>query len=553
MSHWVDSIPDLSLELRDRLRGAANPMGVALAEGVMEGAELLTLVAHHFRVPCLQLTRFQPDPEALALISEEQARRVRAVPLFKLRNQLFTAVTDPQDLGGQDFLARLTGLSIEPVLALPKDIEDAITRWMVTEEKSSRILDQIAADQDPDNPLEQQSQQKVLEDREAPTIRMVDHIFAQAIRLGASDIHLEPGEATVTLRYRIDGHLRAYPAPPKAMYAAVVSRIKISGGLDIAERRLPQDGRASTKVDGRKYDLRISVIPNLHGEGVVIRILNPYSIQLELSALGFEPQLQASYEALLRKPHGIILVTGPTGSGKSTTLYTTLKHISDVRRKIITLEDPVEYQLPGITQIQVHSDIGYTFAEGLKAILRHDPDTVLVGEIRDLESAQIAIRAALTGHQMFSTLHTNDAPQAVTRLRDMGVPLYQIMASLNGVLSQRLLRRLCLQCRQPYTPEPSQLVALGLSPEQIERATVYRPKGCSECRELGYRGRLAIHELLVMTPRLRSLNSEEATFTRVAEVARQDGAFFDLRQSAAAKFLQGLTSAEEALSLLGEE
>jgi len=549
LSHWSDQLPNLSGEIRERLRNATNPLAVAIAEGILEGEELLQLVAHHQRVPYLQLSRYEPDFGAVQLLTEEQSRRLKAIPLFRIRNQLFTAVSDPQNLDVQDFISRLTGLQVEPVLALPGDIEQAITRWMVTVEQSSLIVDQIAADRTQDETSESE-QQSVLEDREAPTIRLVDHVLSQAIRLGASDVHLEPEEANVRLRYRIDGQLREYPAPPKNMFAAVVSRIKIGAQLDIAERRMPQDGRSRILVDGRKYDLRVSIIPNLHGEGIVIRILNPYAIQLELANLGFEPELQRRYEALLKRPHGIILVTGPTGSGKSTTLYATLKHISDVRRKVITLEDPVEYQLAGITQIQIHSEIGYTFAEGLKAILRHDPDTVLVGEIRDLESAQIAVRAALTGHQMFSTLHTNDAPQAITRLRDMGVPLYQIMASLNGVIAQRLLRRLCLNCRKAYQPDAAELAALGLD---TLATTVYRSQGCGECNQLGYRGRIAIYEMLEMTPNIRALNNEEATFTRVRQVAEADGAFLSLKQSAVNKFLEGLTSADEALALVVED
>lgn len=546
MSGWLDLVEGLTAEQRVEAAQNSDPAGWLISSEAATAREVLRAGSLFYRVPSIDLSRYEPDPVTLHLLTEEQSRRFKAMPLFRHHDQLYVAVAEPQNLQVLDFVARLTGMSVEPVLALAKDIDASLTRWLLTEEQSGVTLQAIAAAQS-DLPGEIE-QSELIEDREAPTIRMADHIFTQAIRLGASDVHVEPGTDRVTLRYRIDGWLREFPGPPKSMFNALVSRIKIAAGMDIAERRMPQDGRSSLVVDGKKYDMRVSVIPNINGEGVVVRILNPYAIQLDLSAMGFEEALLKRYERLLGLPHGIILVTGPTGSGKSTTLYATLRKISDVRRKIITLEDPVEYQLPGLTQIQVNADIGYTFAEGLKAILRHDPDTVLVGEIRDFESAQIAIRAALTGHQMFSTLHTNNAPQAVTRLMDMGIPLYQIMAALNGVLAQRLLRRLCARCRQLDTPDPDLLQRLGIEPAAAA-GKVYRAHGCAECHDLGYRGRVAVYEFLELTPSIRRMTPEQAQPEQIREKARSEGAFFGILESASQKVLQGLTSLDEAFSL----
>ena len=547
MSDWLDLLPNLTPKQRELARESPDPADYLLQEELAEPSEVLAAGSRFYCVAALDLSRYTPDPECLSLLSEEHARRLKALPLFCIGDRLYVAVSRPQDLTALDFVAKSSGRDVEPVLALAQDIEAAITLWMVTSEHSTDFVESIQA-----SVSEEQiaaALEEKLQDQDAPTVRLVDHIFTQGVRMGASDIHLEPFPDKILLRYRLDGYLREHSAPPKAMYPAVVSRIKIASGLDISERRLPQDGRASITVDGKKYDLRVSIIPNLHGEGVVLRILNPHSVQLDLGSLGFDVDIQKRYEALLQLPYGIILVTGPTGSGKSTTLYATLNHISDIANKVITLEDPVEYQLPGITQIQIHPDIGYTFAEGLKAILRHDPDTVLVGEIRDLESAQIAVRAALTGHQMFSTLHTNDSLQAITRLCDMGVPLYQIMASLNGVIAQRLLRRLCPKCKQLEQPDPERLRALGLSAAEAD-GKVFAPVGCPDCHRLGYKGRVAIYELLEITARIRRLTPTEAQPERIREEAEKDGTYFPLQASANRKVLQGLTSLEEATSLL---
>lgn len=528
---------------------ADHPMDTLLSRCGVAEIDALDAASRFYDCPYLQLNRYQPDHAVLNLLSEEQSRKLKALPLFRVGDQLFIAVEDPGNLQIQDHVAQLTGLLVQPVLATHAAIQDGLNRHLLSEEESGRALQAITAEVETIN---EHLDEKVQEDPEAPNVKLVDHIISQAIRLGASDLHLEPFPTQVLLRYRIDGVLREFPAPPRSTFLAVVSRIKIKSGLDIAERRRPQDGRSSVVVDGKKYDLRISIIPNLHGEGIVIRILNAEAIALDLNKLGFDPDVLTRYKKVLTRPHGVILVTGPTGSGKSTTLYATLTAISDVSKKLITLEDPVEYQLAGVTQIQVQPEIGYTFAQGLKAILRHDPDTVLVGEIRDLESAQIAIRAALTGHQMFSTLHTNNAPQAITRLTDMGVPFYQLQAALNGILAQRLVRRLCPRCKEPAT-----LSGAALEPWRSEgldeRTPVFQPKGCSECNGFGFKGRLAVHELLDITRSVRRLAPDQAIDEVIAATAAAEGAYLPLKRSLGLKIRAGLTSPEEALGLVGED
>ncbi|MFN8608306.1 MAG: GspE/PulE family protein [Vulcanimicrobiota bacterium] len=545
---WIDSLPNLDEEQRAQLRQSGEPLEMLLERKWVSEMDAFQAASRYYNCPVLSLRRYQPDPAAVRLLSEQQARRVRSLPLFCVGNHLYLAVSDPENLQSQDFVAQLTGLVVEPVLALAHEIDEALNRSMLTEEASSQTLEAITAAVQDETRLAIQHT-AVIEDRDVPTVKLVDHILTQAIRLGASDLHLEAFPHKILLRYRIDGQLREFPAPPKPIYPAVVSRIKITSSLDIAERRLPQDGRASIVVDDKKYDLRVSIIPNVHGEGIVIRILNPHAISMDLAGLGFEPDILERYQRILARPHGVVLVTGPTGSGKSTTLYATLNQISGIARKVITLEDPVEYQLANVTQIQIQPEIGYTYGQGLRAILRHDPDVVLVGEIRDLESAQIAIRAALTGHQMFSTLHTNDAPQAITRLLDMGIPFYQLQAALNGVLAQRLVRRLCVRCRRPDQGTLEALLNLGLSAEQ----DTYVPVGCPECNGIGYRGRVAVHELLDFTPSLRRLRSDQVNAEDIARLAATEGAFFPMAECLRRKVLAGTTSVSEALELLSLE
>ncbi len=516
---------------------------------LLPAEELIDLLSDFYGRPGLLLGSYVPDPAAVALISEDVARRLSVLPLFVIGQSLYLAVTDPADLDTQDYCQQLTGLSIEPVVAVPHDLESAINRAQLSTEQATRNIGEIAGK------IEETAAAQIneaVENKDAPAIRMVDHILAQAVHLGASDIHLEVYGTRIELRYRVDGTLHLFPPPPMAMHAAIVSRIKILAALDIGEKRLPQDGRMTARVDGVPVDTRIAVIPNLFGEGVVIRLLNTTAMERDLSSLGLSSAMLGQYEKLIRRPHGMLLVTGPTGSGKTTTLYATLRKLYTIERKFVTLEDPVEMQMDGITQIQVRPDIGLGFAEGLRSVLRYDPDVIMVGEIRDSESAEIALRSALTGHVLLSTLHTNDAPQAITRLIDMGLAPYVVLSALNGVLAQRLIRRLCPNCKQSAPPTSSELEALRLS-ALPERATPCRASGCDECGRLGYRGRIAVYELLEMTSELRRLASRNLDVIRLRTAAQQNRQFTSLFENARQRYLTGESSLQEVLALATED
>jgi len=488
------------------------------------------------------LEKFHPQKEAVALISEELARKFGVMPLFIDAGSLYLAVANPDDISSQDYLQTLTGLTIEPLATTRGELDAALNRLFLTHEHSARAM-QAA---EPTSLAAEAAPSVVVEDSRAPAIQLVNYILGQAINLGASDIHLEPFPSRVMLRYRVDGVLHEFPAPPLHLARALVSRFKILSSLDVAERRLPQDGRASFTHNNVPYDLRVSIIPNLHGESVVVRILDTHGGGKLLSDLGFEDAMRLRYEGLIQKPHGILLVTGPTGAGKSTTLYATLRQILTPKKKIITLEDPVEYFLEGVTQIPVHPAIGFTFATALRSVLRHDPDVVMLGEIRDPESAEIAVRASMTGHLVFSTLHTNDAPSAVARLLDMGIPGYLVMSSLTGVVAQRLLRRLCPKCKSLRALTSEEQAALGVD-EPLE---VYHPVGCVACNNLGYRGRVAVYELLEITPAVRALYARETPPTSAVRAAAD---FTTLRQDATAKLRAGIVSVEDVVALTMDE
>ncbi|HXE71447.1 MAG TPA: GspE/PulE family protein, partial [Candidatus Nitrosotenuis sp.] len=503
-------------------------------------------LSRYYGLPYLDVTAYQPEQEALALLPHDLARRFRLLPLFRLDDRLYAAVSDARDLGPQEYVRQMTGFMVEPVLAAPRELDEAITRNYLSAEQSRRAIETITGMDEETAGVEDVA--SFLENRDAPIVKLLDKILADAVHLRASDIHLEPFPRRVQLRYRVDGILHEFPPPPPALYPALVSRIKIASHLDIAERRLPQDGRTSFTLDGVRYDMRVSIIPNVHGEGVVIRVLNTEESQKNLTDLGFSEQMLQRFERLIRRPYGMLLVSGPTGSGKTTTLYATLRSIYTPARKMITLEDPVEYQLDGITQIAVKPEIGFTFAEGLRAILRHDPDIVMVGEIRDLETAEIAVRASLTGHLFFSTIHTNNAPLAIARMVDMGVEPFKVMASLNGVLAQRLVRRLCPDCKVeiPYGEEQLRLLNI---PRVPEGARLFKAVGCASCGGRGYRGRVAIYELVEITPTMRRTKPQNLTPEKITEIAFRETGFTTLRRSALEKLFTGVTSLEEVLSI----
>jgi type II secretory ATPase GspE/PulE/Tfp pilus assembly ATPase PilB-like protein len=520
-----------------------------IAQG-LNAVEVMSTKASHHRCAFVLVERYECEDRALALFAEDVLRRYRLLPLFIFDERLYIATARPDDLDAFEYLSKLVDLPIEPVVALTSEIDRAVNRIYLTHDKMSQAMETISARAQ----LEAEPEQAVQEhgddfgDSSTPAVQMVGRILLQGVNLGASDIHLEPYEKKLILRYRVDGVLREYPAPPMTLQMAIISRIKIAANMDIAERRLPQDGRTTINVDGRAYDMRVSVMPGIHGEAIVIRILSSAAVSSDLRTLGFQTEILEKWNKIIRKPHGIVLVTGPTGSGKSTTLYSTLRSIATPEKKIITLEDPVEYQMDGILQIAVNADIGYTFGVGLRAVLRHDPDIVLIGEIRDLESAEIAIRASLTGHALFSTLHTNSAPMALSRLIDMGVPSYMVTAALNGVLAQRLLRRLCKICKTPASYPRDQLKHLGVNPD----ATLYRAAGCSECNGIGYRGRVGVHEIFQMTPELRSLVAKTNDLSAIIGLAEEQG-FRPLRHSAIHRLESGDTSLEEVIDVTSED
>jgi general secretion pathway protein E len=459
------------------------------------------------------------------------------------------ATADPLNPIVLDDFRQSTGLGVKVVVSPLEAILEAIDR---TYDGASTPLQRIVEGMEDERTGEGDEDVNHLRDMafEAPVVRLVNLLIENAIALEASDIHVEPFEDTLRIRYRIDGILYDQEAPPRRLQAAVTSRIKIMAEMNIAERRLPQDGRIRVTLHGRRVDIRVSTVPTVHGESIVMRLLDRSTVFLPLERLGFAPDTQRLFEVLIKKPHGIFLVTGPTGSGKTTTLYGALDKINSADRKILTVEDPVEYQLKGVNQIPVKAKIGLTFASGLRHIVRQDPDVILVGEIRDLETAEIAIQAALTGHLVFSTLHTNDAPGAITRLQDMGVEPYLLSSVLEGVLAQRLVRRICSACRTPESPNAADLHALGVTP--APGLVLFRGKGCDECRNTGYRGRTGIYELFVITEEVRSLVLRRVSTGEIRRHAVAHG-MVTLRQDGWRKACEGVTTVDEVLRVTQED
>ncbi|MBI3090240.1 MAG: type II secretion system ATPase GspE [Candidatus Tectomicrobia bacterium] len=476
------------------------------------------------------------------------------LPLLRQGNRLTIAVADPADLHTFDALATALGCELEVWVCTRAEIEEALERSYGSGATTigSIIQDLKAEEGEYDDLVD--GDEAHLRDMasEAPVIRLVNHLITRAVEVGASDIHIEPFENGLFVRYRIDGILQDTEAPPARLQAAIISRVKIMARLNIAERRLPQDGRIRVRVAGREIDLRVSTVPTLYGESLVMRILDRSSIVVDLNHLGFLPDTLKQLEGLIRRPHGIILVTGPTGSGKTTTLYGALEKINTPEKKIITIEDPVEYQLNGVNQIHVKPQIGLTFANGLRSIVRQDPDVIMVGEIRDAETASIAIESALTGHLVLSTLHTNDSAGAITRLLDMGVEHFLVASSVVGIMAQRLVRLLCRDCRRADPPESASLSALGMPMEELAGAQMYQPNGCEACSHTGYRGRIGIFEMLLMTDEIRDLILQKTSSQIIKQCAMRHGMRL-LRQDGWLKVKAGLTSIAEVLRVTQEE
>jgi type IV pilus assembly protein PilB len=477
------------------------------------------------------------DLKIVDAIPSQLAASHRVIPFKIENNTLFLATDDPINFLSGDFFEKITGLDIDMALADKLDIDKAIVELYTSKQKEKAHSDLSKLSEDIKD---------IKGDDDAPVIKLVNMIIEEALKRRASDIHIEPLENKFRIRYRIDGVLHEIQGPPKRLQGSIISRLKIMAGMDIAEKRLPQDGRIKLKLDKKELDLRVSTLPATYGESVVMRILDKSGFMVGLEDMGFLPENKRDFEKLINLPNGMILVTGPTGSGKTTTLYATLSHINQKERKVITIEDPVEYQLDGINQVQVKSQINFTFASGLRSMLRQAPDIIMVGEIRDLETAEIAVQSALTGHLIFSTLHTNDAAGTVTRLIDMGIKPYLIASTVQGILAQRLVRTICPSCREAYNPSAEEAAILSILLDQLKNFELYKGKGCSACNNTGFRGRMGIYELLIMNDNMRELVIENTSSTVLCKKAREFG-MRTLKEDGIAKVKLGYTTIEEVL------
>ncbi|MCF7688038.1 MAG: Flp pilus assembly complex ATPase component TadA [Cephaloticoccus sp.] len=515
--------------------------------GALDASKAFRLLADRFGMKTVDLNRIAVTTDVLELVTRAQALHYRLLPLHRVADTLEVAIADPLDSDGIDALVHLLRLTIVPRIAPVDEIIQAIGRFYGEEETGVADLlhnpTVTASTGKPDRNVDEESSAS-----DAPVIKLVHTLIAHAVKHRASDIHLEPLERRFRVRFRIDGVLIPYESPPKRLQAVVISRLKIMAGISIAEKRLPQDGRIQITLGERTLDLRVSSLPTSHGEGIVMRILDQESLKFGLGELGFMEDDRATFDRLIAQPDGIMLVTGPTGSGKTTTLYSCLHAINTPDRKIITVEDPIEYQMSGINQVPVRAEVGMTFATALRAILRQAPNIVMVGEIRDLETAEIAIHASLTGHMVFSTLHTNDAPGAVTRLVDIGVKPFLVSTALRGVLAQRLVRKICPACGQVYEPDLAELRQLNITPAQSRTATFRRGKGCAKCHHTGYQGRMGIFELMVIDDDIRQLIHAGASAAKLRAKARLAG-MRSLREDGLRKVIAGLTTIEEVVSL----
>jgi general secretion pathway protein E/type IV pilus assembly protein PilB len=516
-----------------------------LDKGVVKEDDLLPILADEFGMEWRDLTNVQVNEDVLKVMPTRFVHRRNLMPLARENGTLIVATNDPQDVNSLDELRVVTGLKIRPVLGSSREINrlikthfgvggETITQMVADRGNELELLEELETD---DSELARMAQ-------EASVVKLVNEILLEAINERASDIHIEPQENALSIRYRIDGLLQKQNLPPEIVrfQAAIISRLKIMAKLNIAEKRLPQDGRIKMRIQGREVDVRVSIIPMTHGEGIVMRILDKSRMVFNLANLGMLPDTQRMFKKLLDLPHGIILVTGPTGSGKSTTLYSALNEIKDETLKIITVEDPVEYQMSGIGQIQVHHKIGLTFAAALRSILRHDPDVILIGEMRDLETAESAIQASLTGHMVFSTLHTNDAPSAFTRLIDMNIEPFLVASTIEGVMAQRLVRTICPNCKVEYVPDRLELPSDFPAPEGNFK--LFKGVGCRACHQTGYRGRLGIYELMITGEAIRELCVQRVNATVIKNQALKEG-MITLRQDGWRKVLAGMTTLEE--------
>ena len=530
--------------------GVTEGLGRRLVDlGLISEMVLLETLSEYLDIPFVSLKDLPPQAIMLESLSEKFMRQYKFVPLSLDDTILTIALNDPYDVFACDAVKMATGYEVVINLAREEEILDAVGRLFNTDTTSmGRIIEDIGKDDVEDLAIDDEGDVDHLKDlaSEAPVIRLVNLLITRAIELRASDIHLEPFEGDFKVRYRVDGVLHNEEAPPKRLQAAVISRIKIMAKLNIAERRLPQDGRIKLRVLGKEIDFRVSTLPTMFGESVVLRILDRESVVLDLERLGFPDYDLKKFRDLINRPYGIILVTGPTGSGKTTTLYAGLSEINSPEKKIVTVEDPIEYQLGGVNQVQVKAGIGLSFANILRSILRQDPDIIMIGEIRDAETAEIAIHSSLTGHLVFSTLHTNDAAGAVTRLLEMGMENYLISSSLIGIMAQRLVRVICPECKEPYTPEVGVMEELGISHSEVKKLDIFKGRGCKNCAHTGFRGRRGIYELLMINDDIRQLILDKTPSNVIKEKGRSQG-MKTLREAGWDKVKSGISTVSEVL------
>jgi type IV pilus assembly protein PilB len=522
-------------------RNTPKSLGRVLIDlGFIRERDLVKALAQQVGLDFVDLSEYPIEATATMLLPEQLARRYRALPIAEQDGRLLVAMSDPANVYALDDIRSVTGRDVKPLVATAQDVEQAINKYSQLGDQVEAIASEAAeqldegADTDIDAAVE-----------DAPIVRLVNAIMTQAVQDRASDVHIEPTEKDVRVRFRVDGVLHEVMHSPKNIQNGLLSRLKVMAELNIAEKRVPQDGRIGMKVANRQLDLRVATLPTVHGEKIVIRILDKTQALLKLSDLGFHQRAFERYQESFTKPYGALLVTGPTGSGKSTTLYATLNILNNEDRNIITVEDPVEYRLHGVNQVQVNTKAGLTFASALRSILRADPDIVLIGEIRDRETAMISIEAALTGHLVLSTLHTNDAPSAITRLTEMEVETFLVASAVDCVVAQRLARKLCDRCRQAYTPEPEELIEAGLPEEYVAQVKeAFRPVGCPACSNTGYRGRMGLYEVMGMSEEIERMTVERASSDAIRAVAIRQG-MLTLREDGLDKAIRGLTSIEE--------
>jgi type IV pilus assembly protein PilB len=534
---------------RKRLNGQDKVLDVLVKDGIVSESDVSRSLAAQAQMDWIDLSAMIIPPEIIRQIRAEDARRFKVIPVAFGETGLVVAVSDPLDIDTIDSFSFLLQRELELVCSSPEKIRDALIKYYGTADEAADVIrEKIGEDVDLGLEIGDGATLTETDEADAPIIRLVSMLIIEAHRAGASDIHLEPLDKKLRVRFRIDGKLQAMQSPPKRLQSAIVSRLKImTGSMSIAEKRLPQDGRIQVKIKKKPLDLRVSTIPTNHGESVVMRLLDKSSLMLGLPELGFFSDDQETFERLIQLPDGILLVTGPTGSGKTSTLYACLNYVNKPDRKIITVEEPIEYQMTGINQVQVNPEIGMTFPAALRSILRQAPNIIMIGEIRDLETASIATNASLTGHLVFSTLHTNDAPSAVARLIDIGVQPFLVASSLRAIMAQRLVRRICPNCREQAQLSETEMRALRIDSSQLPDAQVMQGKGCDQCRGTGYKGRMGIFEIFILDDEVRHMINRRSATLSLRQRARELG-MRTLREDGIRKVLAGLTTAEEVIS-----